>query len=381
MDKIIYLDNAATSPMNNETLYGVIAYMSENYGNASTSYSLGRRAKKTLERSRNTIADSLKCNPEGVYFTSGGTESDNMLIKGLAKTHKGKHIITSCIEHPAVLNTCKELEKDGYSVTYLPVNGVGRIDTEQLEKAITEDTCLITIMTANNEIGTVEPIEEIVRIGHKHNIVVHSDMVQAIGHIPLNINDLELDSFSCSGHKFGSPKGVGIAYIKPGIDCDPLIFGGGQENGLRSGTENVPNIAGMAIALSYATRNIKGYKSKMESLRQRFLNNLGSRPYMINGSKGYRLPGLLSISFPNVDGENLKLYLDTKGICVSNGSACHSGSIEPSHVLKAIGTPDKYINGTIRISFGNNSLQDIDYVADCIKEYLRKVNKNEISRE
>lgn len=378
MGRIVYLDNAATSPMRNEIVYALIPYFLTEYGNASASYSLGREAKEELENCRSVIGKMLNCQPEGVYFTSGGTESDNMLIKGLARANKGNHIITSSIEHPAVLNTCKELEKEGYVITYLPVNEIGKVDIEQLKKEITEDTCLISVMMANNEVGTIQPIKEITDIAHEHNIVVHTDMVQATGHIPIDIKDIGVDSFSCSGHKFGSPKGVGIAYVKPGIECEPFIFGGGQEKGMRSGTENIPSIVGMTMALAYSCKTLSSYTKKMDDLRERFLTNLKGVNLKINSFKKYSIPNILNISFPNIDGENLKLYLDTKGICVSNGSACHSGDVEPSHVLAAMNLSEENIKGAIRISFGDNSHEDIDYVTDCIKEYLKEVKRNGI---
>lgn len=378
MGRIVYLDNAATSPMRNEIVYALIPYFLTEYGNASASYSLGREAKEELENCRSVIGKILNCQPEGVYFTSGGTESDNMLIKGLARANKGNHIITSSIEHPAVLNTCKELEKEGYVITYLPVNEIGKVDIEQLKKEITEDTCLISVMMANNEVGTIQPIKEITDIAHEHNIVVHTDMVQATGHIPIDIKDIGVDSFSCSGHKFGSPKGVGIAYIKPRVECEPFIFGGGQEKGMRSGTENIPSIVGMTMALAYSCKTLSSYTKKMDDLRERFLTNLKGINLKINSFKKYSMPNILNISFPNIDGENLKLYLDTKGICVSNGSACHSGDVEPSHVLAAMNLSEKNIKGAIRISFGDNSCEDIDYVTDCIKEYLKEVKRNGI---
>ena len=378
MGRIVYLDNAATSPMRNEIVYALIPYFLTEYGNASASYSLGREAKEELENCRSVIGKMLNCQPEGIYFTSGGTESDNMLIKGLARANKGNHIITSSIEHPAVLNTCKELEKEGYVITYLPVNEIGKVDIEQLKKEITEDTCLISVMMANNEVGTIQPIKEITDIAHEHNIVVHTDMVQATGHIPIDIKDIGVDSFSCSGHKFGSPKGVGIAYIKPGVECEPFIFGGGQEKGMRSGTENIPSIVGMTMALAYSCKTLSSYTKKMDDLRERFLSNLKGINLKINSFKIYSIPNILNISFPNIDGENLKLYLDTKGICVSNGSACHSGDVEPSHVLAAMNLSEENIKGAIRISFGDNSYEDIDYVTDCIKEYLKEVKRNGI---
>ena len=378
MGRIVYLDNAATSPMRNEIVYALIPYFLTEYGNASASYSLGREAKEELENCRNVIGKMLNCQPEGIYFTSGGTESDNMLIKGLARANKGNHIITSSIEHPAVLNTCKELEKEGYVITYLPVNEIGKVNIEQLKKEITEDTCLISVMMANNEVGTIQPIKEITDIAHEHNIVVHTDMVQATGHIPIDIKDIGVDSFSCSGHKFGSPKGVGIAYIKPGVECEPFIFGGGQEKGMRSGTENIPSIVGMTMALAYSCKTLSLYTKKMDDLREKFLTNLKGVNLKINSFKKYSIPNILNISFPNIDGENLKLYLDTKGICVSNGSACHSGDVEPSHVLAAMNLSEENIKGAIRISFGDNSCEDIDYVTDCIKEYLKEVKRNGI---
>lgn len=374
MDKIIYLDNAATTAVSSEVVYSMLPYMIEQYGNPSTSYSLGREAREVVENCRNRIANILNCDPTGLYFTSGGTESDNTLIKGIAHCYyKKDNIIVSNIEHPAVLQTCKELEKEGFTITYAPVKRDGLIDIKELEKLITPQTKLISIMLANNELGTIEPLEEICVMAHKHKVLVHTDMVQATGHMLIDIQKLGVDSFSCSGHKFGAPKGIGLAYIRPGAKCKPFIVGGGQEQGFRSGTENVPAIVGMTVALEKATKNMTYYINRMNTLRELFLKELSGVKYKINGSQKYVLPGTLNISFPRVDGENLKLYLDSKGICVSNGSACHSGSVEPSHVLKAIKLSDNYINGTIRISFGDNTEKDIQYVAQCIKEYLKEI--------
>ena len=374
MNKIIYLDNAATTAVSSEVVYSMLPYMIEQYGNPSTSYSLGREAREVVENCRNRIANILNCDPAGLYFTSGGTESDNTLIKGIAHCYyKKDNIIVSNIEHPAVLQTCKELEKEGFTITYIPVKRDGLIDIKELEKLITPQTKLISIMLANNELGTIEPLEEICVMAHKHKVLVHTDMVQATGHMLIDIQKLGVDSFSCSGHKFGAPKGIGLAYIRPGAKCKPFIVGGGQEQGFRSGTENVPAIVGMTVALEKATKNMTYYINRMNTLRELFLKELSGVKYKINGSQKYVLPGTLNISFPKVDGENLKLYLDSKGICVSNGSACHSGSVEPSHVLKAIKLSDNYINGTIRISFGDNTEKDIQYVAQCIKEYLKEI--------
>lgn len=374
MDKIIYLDNAATTAVSSEVVYSMLPYMIEQYGNPSTSYSLGREAREVVENCRNRIANILNCDPTGLYFTSGGTESDNTLIKGIAHCYyKKDNIIVSNIEHPAVLQTCKELEKEGFTITYAPVKRDGLIDIKELEKLITPQTKLISIMLANNELGTIEPLEEICVMAHKHKVLVHTDMVQATGHMLIDIQKLGVDSFSCSGHKFGAPKGIGLAYIRPGAKCKPFIVGGGQEQGFRSGTENVPAIVGMTVALEKATKNMTYYTNRMNTLRELFLKELSGVKYKINGSQKYVLPGTLNISFPRVDGENLKLYLDSKGICVSNGSACHSGSVEPSHVLKAIKLSDNYINGAIRISFGDNTEKDIQYVAQCIKEYLKEI--------
>ena len=374
MNKIIYLDNAATTAVSSEVVYSMLPYMIEQYGNPSTSYSLGREAREVVENCRNRISNILNCDPAGLYFTSGGTESDNTLIKGIAHCYyKKDNIIVSNIEHPAVLQTCKELEKEGFTITYAPVKRDGLIDIKELEKLIIPQTKLISIMLANNELGTIEPLEEICVMAHKHKVLVHTDMVQATGHMLIDIQKLGVDSFSCSGHKFGAPKGIGLAYIRPGAKCKPFIVGGGQEQGFRSGTENVPAIVGMTVALEKATKNMTYYINRMNTLRELFLKELSGVKYKINGSQKYVLPGTLNISFPKVDGENLKLYLDSKGIFVSNGSACHSGSVEPSHVLKAIKLSDNYINGTIRISFGDNTEKDIQYVAQCIKEYLKEI--------
>lgn len=382
MKDILYFDNAATTPVEKETAFAMLPYWVTHYGNASSTYALGREAREALECCRLKIADYLNCKDEGLYFTSGATESNNLLIKGLAHANKGKHIITSCIEHPSVLNTCKELEKEGYRVTYLGVNRDGRIKTSELQKAITTRTTLVTIMLVNNEIGTIQPMDKISQICKEKGVILHSDITQAVGHLPINIKRIGIDSFSASGHKFGAPKGIGMAYVAPGIKCSPLMVGGGQEKGMRAGTENVASVVGMEYAINLCIKRKARYMSKMEGLQKTFFERLGNVQYRVNTPEMYRVPNIISVSFYNVDGESLKLFLDTKGICVSTGSACHSGNSEPSHVLKAIDVPDKCINGTIRISFNNlNDREEVEYLADCIKDYLKGVNKNEISRE
>ena len=343
---IIYCDHAATTPVKEEVLNEMIPYFSMNYGNPSSIYSIGRRSKKALDTARTRVAKAIGTDEKEIYFTSCGSESDNLAIKGIAKANneKGKHIITSKIEHHAVLNTCKTLEKEGYEITYLNVNEKGLVNLEQLKNSIREDTILITIMFANNEIGTIQPIKEISEIAHKSNIIFHTDAVQAVGNVKIDVNELGIDALSMSAHKFYGPKGVGALYIKKGIEFEKIQDGGHQERDKRSGTENVAGIVGLGKAIEIASQNLDNYNCKLLKLRNYFINEITTRysDIKINGDLKNRLPGNINISFPNIDGEELLLKLDRQNICASTGSACNSGSTEPSHVLKAIGLDSKY---------------------------------------
>ena len=373
----VYFDNSATTKIDEEVLKEMMPYLIENYGNASSIYKLGRTSKKAIEESREKIAKAINANPEDIYFTAGGSESDNTIIKGIAhfNKNKGNHIVTSKIEHPAVLETCKQLEQEGFEVTYINVNNNGIIDLEELKKSITENTILISIMFANNEIGTIQPIKEIGEIARKHKIVFHTDAVQAIGSVPIDVKKLNIDSLSMSAHKFYGPKGIGALYVKNGIKFRKLISGGHQEKDKRAGTENVAGIVGMGKAIEIATNNIAGHNEKIQKLRDYYISEIKEKipNIKINGDLEKRLPGNANISFESIKGDSLLFNLDLKGICASSGSACSSGSIDPSHVLKAIKAPENFLNNSLRISIGKyNTKEEVDYL---IKNLIEVVNR------
>lgn len=383
MQKIIYFDHAATTYVKEEVLKEMLPYFNLEYGNASSMYSIGRNAKKAVEKSRIRVAKAINANQKEIYFTSGGSESDNLAIKGIAYAYKnkGNHIITSKIEHPAVLNTCKSLEKQGFNITYLNVDENGVISLQELENAITPKTILVTIMFANNEIGTIEPIEEIGKIAKKHNIIFHTDAVQAVGNIEIDVNRMNIDMLSISGHKFYGPKGIGVLYIKNGIDCEKLQDGGHQEKNLRSGTENVPGIVGIGKAIEIANNNLIEYGNKLLELRNYYEQKVEDKisDIKINAAKAKRLPGTSNISFKNVEGEDILLNLDERGICASAGSACSTGSDEPSHVLTAIRLNYELAKGTLRTTFGEeNTKQDVDCLVNYLVEIVEKLRKNKL---
>lgn len=372
-----YFDYNATTPIDGDVYKEMIPYLTDYYGNPSSSYYIGRKTKDKIERIRYEISQYFNMKPEGVYFTSSGSEADNMILKGIsvANKDKGKHIITTKIEHSAILNTCEFLEKQGYDITYLDVTPEGVIDIKELENAIREDTILISIMYVNNEIGTIEPIKEIAEIAHKHNIIFHTDAVQAIGEIRINVEEMGIDCMSISGHKIYAPKGIGLAYIRPGIKFEPLIHGGMQEFHLRGGTENIANIVALGKAIKILDEIIDTNEEKMKELQEYTLKKINSilsgYDYILNGGFENRASNNISISFKDIDGESLLLALDLEGIYLSSGSACHSDSTEPSHVLKAIGVPEEYANGTLRISFGKyTTKKDIDFLISKIKEKI-----------
>lgn len=372
-----YFDYNATTPIDGDVYKEMIPYLTDYYGNPSSSYYIGRQTKDKIERIRYEISQYFNMKPEGVYFTSSGSEADNMILKGIsvANKDKGKHIITTKIEHSAILNTCEFLEKQGYDITYLDVTPEGVIDIKELENAIREDTILISIMYVNNEIGTIEPIKEIAEIAHKHNIIFHTDAVQAIGEIRINVEEMGIDCMSISGHKIYAPKGIGMAYIKPGIKFEPLIHGGMQEFHSRGGTENIANIVALGKAIKILDEIIDTNEEKMKELQEYTLKKINSilsgYDYILNGGFENRASNNISISFKDIDGESLLLALDLEGIYLSSGSACHSDSTEPSHVLKAIGVPEEYANGTLRISFGKyTTKKDIDFLISKIKEKI-----------
>lgn len=372
MERLIYLDHGATTKVDDRVLNKMLPYFSINYGNASSAYFLGRRNKRIIEESRNIVADCIGANSKEIYFTSCGSESDNLALKGIvyANKHKGKHIITSKIEHPAILNTCKTLERQGFDVTYLNVDNRGFVKLDELENSIRKDTILISIMFANNEIGTIEPIDKIAKIAKVNNIYFHTDAVQAIGNVKINVKELGIDLLSMSAHKFYGPKGVGALYVKSGIEFERIQDGGHQEKGKRSGTENVPGIVGLAEAIKISYKEFEYNNKKILKLREYFIGNLKQidARIKINGDIEKRLPGNINVSFPNTDGQQLLLTLDEYGICASAGSACSTGSSVPSHVLTSIGLSKEEIAGTLRFTLGKeNTKQEIDFLCQILE--------------
>ncbi len=378
MSNIKYFDHAATTPLSKEALDAMMPYLTEHFGNASSLYSIGQTARAAVETARNKIASVIGAKDKEIYFTAGGSEGDNTLIKGVAKArkNKGNHIITSKIEHPAVLEACKQLEKDGFEVTYLDVDSTGTISLDQLKASIKPETILITIMFANNEIGVVQPIAEIGAIAKEHKIVFHTDAVQAVGNVPVNVVDMNIDMLSMSAHKFYGPKGVGAMYVRNGILFDKLIAGGHQERARRAGTENVAGIVGMGKALEIANANMDENTKYVTDLRNYYLTEVEKRiPYIrINTTAKNTLPGTVNISFKFIEGESLLLLLDSNGICASTGSACSSGSLDPSHVLLSIGVPIEVAHGSLRVSIGhNNTKEDIDYLVDTLEAVVTRL--------
>lgn len=377
MEKLIYLDHGATTRVDERVLNKMLPYFSINYGNPSSAYFLGRRNKRVIEEARQNVASCIGAKQKEIYFTSCGSESDNLALKGIAyaNSSKGKHIITSKIEHPAVLNTCKTLERQGFKVTYLKVNSNGMIDLEELENAITQDTILISIMFANNEIGTIEPIKEIGQIAKKYNIYFHTDAVQAVGNLQINVNELDVDLLSMSAHKFYGPKGVGALYVREGVEFERIQDGGGQEKGKRSGTENVAGIVGLSTAIQYAYKEFNFNNTKVTALRNYFITNLQQKfdnNIKVNGDLEKRLPGNVNVSFKEIDGEQLLLKLDEYGICASSASACCTGNSKPSHVLTAIGLDKNQAAGTIRFTLGKeNTKSEIDYVLNILEKNVK----------
>ena len=373
----IYFDNAATTPIKTEVLNEMIPYLTKEYGNASSLYTIGRNAKRAIENARKQVAELINCKPNEIFFTGSGSESDNTAIKGYAYANKekGNHIITSKIEHPAVIETCKILEKHGYEVSYIDVDEEGILKLDELEKNIKNTTILISIMFANNEIGTIQPIEEISKIAHSRNITFHTDAVQALGNTLIDVERQKIDMLSLSGHKINAPKGIGALYIKDGIEVEKFINGGHQEKNKRAGTENVAGIVGLGKACQIANRNMEKHIKYLKKLRDYYIDRLKkefSEKIRINGSMEKRLPGNANISFKNEDSSKIIYKLDEKGICVSSASACSSGNTEPSHVLKAIAVPEEYINCAIRTTFGdNNTFEQIDYLIRCLKNIIK----------
>ncbi len=375
--RIVYADNAATTPLSPAALDAMIPYLTGVWGNPSGIYSVGREAKRGLEDAREKIAAAMGARPEEVYFTGGGTESDNWALKAAAETRsrRGRHIITSPLEHHAVTHTLDWLEKQGYEITTLPCDETGLVDPAELERAIRPDTILVTVMAANNEIGTVEPIRELAAVAKARGVLFHTDAVQAAGHIPLNFDELGVDFMSLAAHKFRGPKGVGALLIRKGTFLPPLIHGGGQEKNRRSGTENVAGIAGMAAALEEAVRNLEKNTEKLNALRARLDAGLLQLPYTRRtGHPTLRLPGTASYVFECVEGESLVLSLDAAGICASSGSACSSASLDPSHVLLAIGLRHDVAHGSLRLSLGEqNTEEDVDYILEKLPPIVERL--------
>lgn len=378
--EIRYFDNAATTSVKKEVLEEMLPYFHEKYGNPSSLYSIGRVSKKAIEEARKKVAGLINCNPNEIYFTGCGSESDNTIIKGIAYTNrrKGKHIITSQIEHPAVLHTCQMLEKQGFEVTYLKVNKDGFINIEDLRNSIRNDTILISVMFANNEIGTIQPIEMVSKIARMHNIVFHTDAVQACGNIPIDVKRMGIDALSLSGHKLYAPKGIGALYVRNGIEFEKFMDGGHQEKNKRAGTENVAGIVGLGKACELAYVHLKEHMQHLKELRDYFIVQVEDKieGAVLNGSKENRLPGNANFSFPGIDGEALLLNLDAKGICASAGSACTSGSSAPSHVLSSIGLSDELAHGSLRVTFGeDNTKEDVDYLVENLCEMIPRLRK------
>ena len=383
--KIRYFDHAATTPVREEVIKEMLPYFGVEYGNASVMYSLGRNAKKAMSNARRRVAEAINCKTDEIYFTSCGSESDNLAIKGFAYANKdkGNHIITSKIEHHAVLDTCKTLERQGFKVTYLDVDEKGIVDLNQLANSISKDTILITIMFANNEIGTIQPIREIGKIAKQNNIVFHTDAVQAIGNVKIDVRDLNIDMLSLSGHKFYAPKGVGALYIKDRINFEKLQDGGEQEKNKRAGTENVAEIVGLGKAIELIYSEFDEYNKKLKSLRDYYISEVEKNidGIKINGDLENRLAGNANISFKDIDGSELLFKLDEQGICASAGSACSTQNPMPSHVLTAIGLEQELANSTLRVSIGkDNSKEDVDYLVNTLKKIInenkRKIEKN-----
>lgn len=376
----VYFDNSATTKTDEEVLKEMMPYLTENYGNPSSIYKIGRDNKKAIEDAREKVAKAFNCDASEIYFTCGGSESDNTAIRGIAYGYrnKGNHIITSKIEHPAVLETCKQLEKEGFEVTYIGVNEKGIVDLEELKNAIRPTTTLISIMFANNEIGTIQPIAEIGKIAKEHQIYFHTDSVQAVGNIKIDVKALNIDSLSLSAHKFYGPKGIGALYMRKGVKFEKFINGGHQERNKRAGTENVAGIVGLGKAIELAYENLEEHNKHIKMLRDYYVEQVKEKiPYIrINGDMEKRLPGNSNISFQFIEGEGLLLNLDLKGICASSGSACTSGSLDPSHVLLAIGLPHEIAHGSLRISIGKyNTKEEVDYLVENLVEIVSRLRE------
>ena len=378
MKKLIYLDNAATTKTSEEVVAAMLPYFTEYYGNPSSVYEFASESKKAVSNARRTIAETLGAQENEIYFTAGGSEADNWALKATAEAYqsKGKHIITTKIEHHAILHTAEYLEKRGFEITYIGVDENGVVKVDELEKAIRPDTILISVMFANNEIGTIQPIKEIGEIAKKHGVLFHTDAVQAYGQLPINVDELHIDMLSSSGHKLNGPKGIGFLYIRKGVKIRSFVHGGAQERKRRAGTENVPGIVGYGKAAEIATKTMKERTAKEIELRDHLIDRvLAEVPYTrLNGHRTNRLPNNANFSFQFVEGESLLILLDNNGICGSSGSACTSGSLDPSHVLLAIGLPHEIAHGSLRLTLSaETTMEDIDFVVDCIKQIIERL--------
>lgn len=378
MNKSIYMDHAATTYTKPEVMDAMIPYFTTYFGNPSSIYSLSRETKKAIDVAREKLAKAINANGNEIYFTGGGSEADNWAIKGIASAYKqkGNHIITTTIEHHAVLHTCEYLSKNGFEITYLPVDEYGLINIRDLENAITDKTILVSIMFANNEIGTIEPIKEIGALCRSKKILFHTDAVQAVGHIPVDVEEMNIDLLSLAGHKFYGPKGIGALYIKKGIKIENLIHGGGQERNRRAGTENVAGIVGLGKAIELATENMEANNKKLVYLRDKLMDGLLEIPHSrLNGPRGAnRLPGNSNICFRFIEGESILLMLDAMGIAGSSGSACTSGSLDPSHVLLAIGLPHEIAHGSLRLTLGDATTEEeVDYVLETLPKIIKRL--------
>lgn len=380
-ERLIYFDHAATTPIKAEVLNEMLPYFTENFGNASSVYSIGRKSKEAIENARDRVATAVGAASKEIFFTGGGTEADNWAIKGVAYANRNEgknHIITTSIEHHAVLHACQYLEDDGFEVTYLPVDSYGMISLDDLKSAIKDNTVLVTIMFANNEIGTIQPIAEIGRICREKGVYFHTDAVQAIGNVKIDVEELNIDLLSMSAHKFYGPKGTGALYIRKGVKIATFMHGGAQERGRRASTENVPGIVGMGKAIEMATGNIDEHNRKLVRLRDRTINEIMKRvPFVrLNGHPEKRLPGNVNFAFEYIEGESMLLMLDMKGIAASSGSACTSGSLDPSHVLLAIGLPHEIAHGSLRLTFGDdNTDEDVDRLIDVLPGIVEKLRE------
>ena len=376
--KIIYMDNAATTPVRPEVLDAMIPYFTEKFGNPSSIYGISSEAKKAITDARETIAKSIHTAPEHIYFTAGGSESDNWAIKATAEAYadKGKHIITTKIEHHALLHTCEYLEKQGFEVTYLDVDENGLVDVNALERAIRPDTILISVMFANNEIGTIEPIAEIGRVAKEHGVLFHTDAVQAYTQVPIDVDAMNIDMLSASGHKINGPKGIGFLYIRRGVKIRSFVHGGAQERRRRAGTENVPGIIGLAKAAELAVADMEERTAKERDIRDHLIARIEAEiPYAkLNGDRIKRLPNNVNFSFQFIEGESMLIMLDGKGVCASSGSACTSGSLDPSHVLLAIGLPHEIAHGSLRLTISaETTMEDADFVVDNLKQIVERL--------